>query len=119
MTAPALHGAPQTAIRAAGRDTTAAASGELCLRAAEAGVRVSARTARKALARPVHPDVAAYAASLDIGDVAHIAWLQQRYDSGMLLVAEREEETPVLVRTMHRRGSVPVDAAVGERVARR
>ena len=68
----------------------------------------------------LHPDVLAYADQL-VGPVTpyRLRWLQRQYDRGMLQRATREEETPVLVRTMHRRGSVPVDARVGERVARR
>ena len=68
----------------------------------------------------LHPDVLAYADEL-VGEVTpyRLRWLQRQYDRGMLQRATREEETPVLVRTMHRRGSVPVDASVGERVAGR
>ena len=68
----------------------------------------------------LHPDVLAYADQL-VGPVTpyRLRWLQRQYDRGMLQRATREEETPVLVRTMHRRGSVPVDASVGERVAGR
>ena len=68
----------------------------------------------------LHPDVLAYAETL-VGPVTpyRLRWLQRQYDRGMLQRVTREEETPVLVRTMHRRGSVPVDARVGERVARR
>ena len=68
----------------------------------------------------IHPDVLAYAAAL-VGKVTpyRLRWLQRQYDRGMLRRATREAETPVLVRTMHRRGSVPVDASVGERVAGR
>ena len=68
----------------------------------------------------LHPDVLAYAEHL-VGEVTprRLRDLQRQYDRGMLQRATREEETPVLVRTMHRRGSVPVDARVGERVARR
>ena len=68
----------------------------------------------------LHPDVLAYAEHL-VGEVTprRLRDLQRQYDRGMLQRATREEETPVLVRTMHRRGSVPVDASVGERVAGR
>lgn len=68
----------------------------------------------------LHPDVLAYADQL-VGPVTpyRLRWLQRQYDRGMLQRATREAETPVLVRTMHRRGSVPVDASVGERVAGR
>ena len=68
----------------------------------------------------LHPDVLAYADQL-VSPVTpyRLRWLQRQYDRGMLQRATREEETPVLVRTMHRRGSVPVDASVGERVAGR
>ena len=68
----------------------------------------------------LHPDVLAYADQL-VGPVTpyRLRWLQRQYDRGMLQRVTREEETPVLMRTMHRRGSVPVDARVGERVARR
>lgn len=118
MTAPAPAGATPTTIRAAGRDTTAAASGELCHRyAATTGGRVSARTARKALAVAVHPDVAAYAAYCEITDPAHIAYMQRQYDAGHLLAEAREDDGPAIWRTIGRR-SAPADPQ-GDRIARR
>ena len=68
----------------------------------------------------LHPDVRAYAAEL-VGPVTpyRLKWLQRQYDRGLLQRAQREQETPVLTRVLGRRGSVPVDARVGERVAGR
>lgn len=117
MTAPAPHGATPT-IRAAGRDTTADASGGLCPRyEAVTGRRVSARTARKALAVVIHPDVAAHAAYLEITDPAHIAYLQQQYDAGNWDRAEAEDDGPAIWRTVGHR-SAPADPQ-GDRIARR
>ena len=68
----------------------------------------------------LHPDVRAYAAE-PVGPVTpyRLKWLQRQYDRGLLQRAQREQETPVLTRVLGRRGSVPVDARVGERVAGR
>ena len=68
----------------------------------------------------LHPDVLAYADQL-VGPVTpyRLRWLQRQYDRGLLQRAQREQETPVLTRVLGRRGSVPVDARVGERVAGR
>ena len=66
----------------------------------------------------LHPDVLAYADEL-VGAVTpyRLRWLQRQYDRGLLHRERREAETPVLVMTQGRRGSVPVDRPVGERVA--
>ena len=68
----------------------------------------------------LHPDVLAYADEL-VGAVTpyRLRWLQRQYDRGLLHRERREAETPVLVMTMGRSGSVPVDRHVGERVARK
>lgn len=65
----------------------------------------------------LHPDVLAYAETL-VGAVTpyRLRWLQRQYDRGLLHREAREAATPVLVMTMGRRGSVPVDRPVGERV---
>ena len=95
MSTPAPHGATN---RAAGRDTTAAAMAELCSQYTEkTGRRVSARTARKAVAVAIHPDVAQHAAYLEITDPAHIAYLQRLYDNGQWDRAAAEDWTPTLV----------------------
>ena len=66
----------------------------------------------------IHPDVLAYADEL-VGAVTpyRLRWLQRQYDRGLLHREAREAATPVLVMNMGRRGSVPVDRRVGERVA--
>ena len=68
----------------------------------------------------IHPDVLAYADEL-VGAVTpyRLRWLQRQYDRGLLHRERREAEVPVLVMTMGRRGSVPVDRRVGEHVASR
>ena len=66
----------------------------------------------------IHPDVLAYADEL-VGAVTpyRLRWLQRQYDRGLLHRERREAEASVLVMTMGRSGSVPVDRRVGERVA--
>ena len=66
----------------------------------------------------IHPDVLAYADEL-VGAVTpyRLRWLQRQYDRGLLHREAREAEAPVLVMTMGRSGSAPVDRRVGERVA--
>lgn len=68
----------------------------------------------------LHPDVLAYADEL-VGNVTpyRLRWLQRQYDRGLMTRAQLEAETPVLVMTMGRSGSVAVDRRVGERVARK
>lgn len=66
-----------------------------------------------------HPDVVEYAAARGITRRRDMRYLQGQYDRGLLAREARESESPVLMRTVRRRGSFPVDAQVGERATSR
>lgn len=68
----------------------------------------------------VCPDVAAFAASRGITRPRDLRYLQRMYDRAMAQADDAFDFGGyVLARTRGRRGSVPVDSRVGERVARR